>query len=734
MAESSNQTLTSDGKFLPLSTREFLRKTLHSFLDVKQMLTKYLNNEVRDLKEIGRKACLKVLLSDLLCLSIAGISNKNRTTLYNFILNKIHLFKQGNPDERDVETLKQHLGQNVKIQIDEFLKEDLQQTVKVEVKVEKKGSDTITNVKIEPPKKMEEGKNNVSVAASDSVSTSDKRKESSKELLRPSTSNEKPKGTIEVSRTSDKTVEAIYKAPETTIKVPAETNPFPDPVPDVQDTNIGTIDNDVRSEQKRKSRNKKRRDSKEASVELMKSDDSVAQETASTSSSDLTARASSIEFQPNVSLNSNEWEIELEKLNKKKAEKIESEKAVPVIPITVPNETNAGSNPPMVEIPASVLESSDSRLQEIEKTGTKPKPKKKKQKTEAKKIKQRRPTHKDQVNPHYNIEKFLARIDSSHPNRETSSLFINIVPTKLCNYSFQLHQKSLDLSMTVTDEVPTQPVSGLDINQLLYWPGVGVKLSLPEMEIIRYCNANVRRELVPPFAILEKDDKIKNRTSLFRFYKNKTIQSISPPEKDVELSQLMILTYLELVVKALSISKFSKQEELNVVLKAFLSDFSKTSVCCLKTSFSYFCGNYPYYRVFHPKTQQDENMEGLVLRENYNPEIVFTITRCSFESNGNFNASGLTDYFKSIIVDKNLRAIHEFNIMLNKGFSVHCVDCKDDQNGQFSGPIKMALLSEHIGNVCANVFTCVKCIFREKIEKLSGRQWKHKCVMFKDAK
>lgn len=711
------------------------------------MLTKYLAGEVT-INELARKACLKVLLTHLLCLSTDGVSNKSRTSLYNFIVSKMVAFKKENQNQRDLKPFQQYLAQIVKLEIDHLSKENMmnQQPSNI-VKVESKPV----------PEKGPVSSTSSTVVSSDAlltVSTSETKDEVKEMIPKVSESFAEltPVTPVKIKSPIDDTPavpETDTNRLEVEIENPAEVLPNPEPVP-VQDVSLSIepTHNDTEKEMelsddaaktKRKPRKKKRskKGVKGFQKLLVESNDFEAQETASTSGSELIERASTAEYQPNVSLDSNEWEVELEKLNTKKTKKGDEsrdEKLTTVttekLPVEVQASTSSNQVPeaPMVQIPASIFQFTNSAPQDAGKVGTKPKPRKK---IGPKKIKQRRSTHKDQVNPHYNIENYFTRSDS-HSHRE-KALVINAVPNKLCNFAFQLHPTNLELNMEFDNLCETHSVTGLDIRKLLYWPGVGVKLSLPEIEIVRYCNANILYQLVPPFAELDKEDKRKNSGEVFRFYKNRTIQSINPPEKDVKLSQIMVLHYLQIVLKALSVSKFPKQEELEIIINAFLSDLSKSNACYLKTSFSYSCGNYKYYRVFHPKSQLNNDLETLVLRQIHNPEIVFTITRCNFEENGPINTSGLARYFKAIINEQNPRAINEFNSMLNKGYSVHCVDCKDDQNGQFFGPIKIALLSEHLGKVCTNELICVKCIYREQIKNLVNNKWQHKCVNFKES-
>lgn len=741
--------------------------------DVELLLTKYLQNEV-ELKEVALKAFIKVLLFDVLHLSTVGISNKNRSVLYNYVVTNIFTFKQEHPLETCSEALKDWLIVSVKVKIDELSGEkqrskstdSFKPLFKIKIEKDAASGSSVGSNEVSTSNSCENlqpAEEILSNEASENTALNNE-----KESEAPATPNEDPKEEIQSNVDLPERLIEKDAAPESSIgegldevstsnEVPEHTEHTFENIPEKE----APVTSEVTSEEENTITNKDKARPRKESLESNSSAGGV-----SSSVTLLIDRANTSEFQPVVTLNSEECDIELDKINKiREASKTrdspteEISEEAPEHTDTVNNEkesetlviseeikkqkrkrgrppkrqrgkpskvhptvtsptASAPIETPMVEIPSSVFQSGQLSPEEEVEVEKKPKPKKK---IGPKKIKQRRPTNK-----HYNIKSFFTSLESH--SKKQSSLEIDIVPNKLCNFSFQVDPETYDLSMRLEEVAETQPVTGLTIEKLLYWPGVGVRLSLPEMEIVRYCNANVHRELVPPFVDLAEDVKQGNKTSLYRFYKNKTLQSINHPEKDVELSQIMVLTYLQLVLKALSVTNFPKQDQLREILQSFLSDLSRTNQCYLKTCFSYFCNSHSYYREFRPRSEVDENKLGLVLRETYNPEIVFAITRCNFEADGVVLTNVLTDYFKLILFEENQEAMREFNTMLNKGYSVHCVECKDDQNGQFSGPMKIDLLSEHLGEVCTNELKCVKCSYHDNIDNLSNQQWKHDCI------
>ncbi|XP_063709576.1 uncharacterized protein LOC134838061 [Culicoides brevitarsis] len=317
----------------------------------------------------------------------------------------------------------------------------------------------------------------------------------------------------------------------------------------------------------------------------------------------------------------------------------------------------------------------------------------------------------------YNVENLLLH------NNPKLKLALNCSVNKICNYSFSLHSKTLSLEMHPNPpNKGTQliPITDVDISKLLYWPGVGIRLSLPEIEIFRFCASNATQNLIPPFLEIAEDSfehTRENDLGCFKSFNN----------EGADLSTFVVEYYLEFIIAASKVSNFSKQQELETVIKTFLEDLKRLPFYRLKTEFSFFCASNKYYRDFEGQTAENDDRESLNLREIYNPEVVICIKRCSFEKNAEIDTEAMNEYFKKIILDKNPEEIEKFNNMLNQGFALQDLDCADKK---FTGPLKVTLLCDHLGMIPDKEFYCVKCMFFGKIGDLAERKWVHECQKF----
>lgn len=455
---------------------------------------------------------------------------------------------------------------------------------------------------------------------------------------------------------------------------------------------------DSESESKRKGRKKRNR--------ITSIDTSVSSSISAIDTDDDRSRPiQSPLFQPVVALDRTEVEAQIKDL----ANKIQSI-AQNDDTIETPSEVT------MTDIPLpEVLVTPENPSSPIESTTSVTKPCVK----QTRKCKPRRPTN----TPYYNIKQFL-----SPRFRKENVLKIDGSPNIICNYYYELNPKTYELTMGLG--MPTEKKElHIEINELLYWPGIGFKISLPELEITRQCIGNNRRDLIKPEAGLSMNDRKMNKMGCQRFYLNKTFETIHSPDKDIEISLPLVISYLELVLESLIKSDFKKKEELEVVLNAILVDVKRLQRIFLKVPYSYSLNEYRYYRTYTHDVETSKSSELMILRETINPEVVFTITRSSFEErNDEINEENLFNYFEAILVEKNPNSTEEFKKMLSKGYIVSCLHCKDEQNGSFSGPMKVPFILNHVGEYSSSDLSCAHCDYKTGMVNLSKQKWTHMCV------
>lgn len=300
----------------------------------------------------------------------------------------------------------------------------------------------------------------------------------------------------------------------------------------------------------------------------------------------------------------------------------------------------------------------------------------------------------------------------------------------VCNYFFELNPETKVLSLSKGSSVETESRDVFELKELLSWPGVGVKIELPCIAIQRHCESNVQWDLVEheqsqiPLVHLKP-----NKDAVYRYYASKADKSLASLENEVELSHDNVITYLEGMIKCLSVTNYAKRYEIEQVLRAILDDMQKISRSFVNLQYSYHLNDHKYYRTFSHDVELSSNVQLFSLREIYNPEIIFKISRCSFEELSKIDFEQINNFFKAILVEKDPDAIEEFNTMLGNGYSLYCVECQKRKSkvGQYKCAKRVAYMSQHIGPYCVNEFDCVKCKFHSNVVNLAKEGWHHFC-------
>lgn len=329
----------------------------------------------------------------------------------------------------------------------------------------------------------------------------------------------------------------------------------------------------------------------------------------------------------------------------------------------------------------------------------------------------------------YNVSKFFKAKTS-----KDNCLSLEGSCAKVCDYLFELNPGTNMLSLSKGSSVEMESRSLFELKELLYWPGVGVKIELPGIAIQRCCESNRQQELIEEANTEIPEDHLNlNKDVVFRYHSTKAVKKVALLQKEVELSHDIIRTYLEAMIKCLSVTNYAKRHEIELVLNILLDDMNKISRSFVNVPYSYYLNDHKYYRVFTQDVELSSNAKLINLREIFNPEIVFKITRCQFQELDNLDMSQMNSYFKAILVDKDPDAIEEFNAMLGKGYTLYCVKCEKNtqQMGQFKCAKRIANMSQHIGPYCVKEFDCVKCGFHSDVLGLAKGLWSHFCEDYK---
>uniref|UniRef100_A0A336M6I2 CSON010875 protein n=1 Tax=Culicoides sonorensis TaxID=179676 RepID=A0A336M6I2_CULSO len=300
---------------------------------------------------------------------------------------------------------------------------------------------------------------------------------------------------------------------------------------------------------------------------------------------------------------------------------------------------------------------------------------------------------------------------------KNNALILNGTSANICKYFFELNSKTDMLSFCKGTSEKTISKELFDLQELLNWPGVGIKIDLPGITIKRHCQLNTQRELIKSHQVDIPEEYLKlNKEQVFRHYKSKADKPLSSLNVEVELSHDLIQTYLILIIECLTTTKYVKGSEVEKILETMLNELRMVSRCFIDVTLSYFPNDHQYYSTFKQDVELGCNVELLHQREFYNPEILFTITKSNFHEMAQFDSKSLIDYFEAILTKKDPDAVEEFHTMITKGYEIYCVDCDENglDSGKFSSAKRVQNISEHIsGHYYMNDVHCVKCNFNK---------------------
>lgn len=314
--------------------------------------------------------------------------------------------------------------------------------------------------------------------------------------------------------------------------------------------------------------------------------------------------------------------------------------------------------------------------------------------------------------------------------RRENALVFSSLPQEMRNFVYEVDPDKVELIVSHGKETPIdKELQDVQFKHLLAWPDISFSLNLPELEITRQCVSNVRRELIKADAIETPPET--NGEELKRYYHNQTLHLIAQaPDKEIELSVEMIVVYLELVLKVVQETKQNRQAGVGLLIEMLIHDLQRLKRCFLGIGYSYFLNRHPYQRTFKPPADfhsKKHSNEQLLFKEIFNPEIVFKITRCTFEERNNtFQPAPLESYFLDLLEMKNPQAIEKFHSVLNKSITVGCTNCTFKHLGT---AIMLLIIKNHIKRFSKVPFKCAACEFQADQLELADRLWQHSCTI-----
>lgn len=234
-----------------------------------------------------------------------------------------------------------------------------------------------------------------------------------------------------------------------------------------------------------------------------------------------------------------------------------------------------------------------------------------------------------------------------------------------------------------TDYVPERPLQNLTLEQLINWPGVTTSLTLRDITYTRKLVSNYGRDIVFGTESDVNLDKSTNVTATRRV--SQTVSKKPGPE----ISKQMFDTYINAIgdaVKLVEVS-MSRARELETFIKIMKDDLGDLPQLLLKSSFSRYPNRQKYMRIFDNDTEyglKPRKHPKVILREVINPEIQFSIERCTFPNETLSTwEDDLCNFFEMIFVKKDKATLEALKQMVRKCLSFNCGICNLNFSGKY---------------------------------------------------
>lgn len=261
------------------------------------------------------------------------------------------------------------------------------------------------------------------------------------------------------------------------------------------------------------------------------------------------------------------------------------------------------------------------------------------------------------------------------------------------------------------------------LEQLLFWPDISVKITLPDITFTRCLASNVDRAIVigdDENINLDKTPNVTEIRGIKKVVTNKTNGSISKEMFDVYISAI------EQAATLVDISR-TRLPEIQCIFQRIKRDMELLPCIQVKSEYSRFPNKYKYKRYFDNTTEKSET-EGrakAVLREVINPEIIFDIERCNFQTEKLTEwEKDLCEYMENIFVKRQPAQLNTIKEIMKKCITIKCTICHETFDNALCMISAKAHLSKHFHDKHWQCFECKKS-FSQVDLCLMG--WAHEC-------
>lgn len=281
------------------------------------------------------------------------------------------------------------------------------------------------------------------------------------------------------------------------------------------------------------------------------------------------------------------------------------------------------------------------------------------------------------------------------------------------------------LGAEVLLDYPTPPpLQDISLDQLLNWPGVGVVLSLRDITYTRNIVPHYEHSIVFGTDRHINLNKTENVTNIRRCA-NIITQKPGPP-----ISKQIFETYIaaiEAATKLVDVSK-SRSAEMQCILQKIKEDVEPMQALCAKTTYSKYPNKQKYMRTFDNEPDHGTKKRRVLktfLREIINPEIMFTIERCSFLNHQQAMwEHEFCSFFEKLFVYKDQRSMNALKDIFKKCISFKCLICNTTFDGVLCAYATKAHLAMHYYD---RDWSCIHCDHTWSQYDLARDGWSHKC-------
>lgn len=282
---------------------------------------------------------------------------------------------------------------------------------------------------------------------------------------------------------------------------------------------------------------------------------------------------------------------------------------------------------------------------------------------------------------------------------------------------------------TVYPAPPTFPE--LSLTQLLNWPDIRMNVNLEHLTFSREIQQNCDRDLVFGDNVLVDIDKQKNSNVTRYLQKVPTTKTYPMVSKD------MFDEYVTSLIEAAPHYEVgpSKLPEIEESFRKIIDDVASVPYSSIQTRMTHsrFLNGNKYFCLF-PMTDSSASSSStgsnlkVRLRETINPEVNFSIKKCTFTSDKvEVWQADLAKDLENILVKRTDAMKNLLRDRFKKCLVLKCEKCN---NEVFEGPLWAVKLKDHIKqkHFVEKKWTCVSCLRQWDQFELLEMGWKHDCA------